>query len=363
MLKTNLLRAACVGLIVLPFAATADKQADAAKVHNLRFVMAHKPDNPDNIALIQDFTDRVRERTGGQVDISPIMPNQMENNAGGRQHSLAYEQLYSGQVEMGQISAKYYFSTAPDLRVVDMPGLFKDHDHVTRVLDGQVGSDLLASVYSGSNQNIKGLAFTYSGGFRNLYTTKPVASLEDLKGKTTRFAGNSLSRDMNDFLGLKSQSISIGSKNWVKAHEKKTVEVEEAEVIRLAMYERNYPEVIESIDTVFETHHNLYLTLVSINGKVFDSLTPEQQAIVQEEASKLAVQERELSIQQAEDGKKLLSEKYGIKFVALSEDEKKLMFNVSEQISQKYAGQLGRWVTAISDLASDPRYAAVHTAH
>ncbi len=331
--------------------------------HELDFVMAHKPDNGDNRMLISEFSQRVYDRTGGQVKINPIMPNKMrEGQVRNGQNIVAFNHIYSGEVEMGQISVKRFFYVAPEAQVVDMPMLFDNHEHVAEVLDGDIGKDILAAVYKGSNGNLRGLGFTYSGGFRCLYTTKPVNSLSDLKGKTTRFPGQTMTRDMVDYLGMKTTHTLIESASWRNSLKNKTLEVEEAELIRLATYEKKYPEFTSMIDTVLETNHNLYLTILTINGKVYDRLSKEQQQILDEEAYNLALKERELSIRQAEETKERFQKEYGIKFVTLSDEDQQLLRKVSREIYAKYDHGLGELMQAISDISPHPNYASVESA-
>jgi TRAP-type transport system periplasmic protein len=61
---------------------------------------------------------------------------------------------------------------------LDLPFVFADHDHATRVFEGEVGEELLNKITETSN--VRGMAFTYSGGFRNIVSNKAAKSLKDL---------------------------------------------------------------------------------------------------------------------------------------------------------------------------------------
>ena len=68
--------------------------------------------------------------------------------------------------------------------VLDLPYLWKDYDHVHRVLDGEVGRDLAAGL---EKQGLVVLAWLDSWGWRNVVTTqKPVTRPEDLRGMKIR---------------------------------------------------------------------------------------------------------------------------------------------------------------------------------
>jgi len=88
----------------------AESRADAPR-HTLEFVMAHKPDNPDNLALMQEFSDRIRERTNGSVNIKLKQPEDVLPQ--GRFSSYAWldfivDKVYTGETDMVQISAKKF---------------------------------------------------------------------------------------------------------------------------------------------------------------------------------------------------------------------------------------------------------------
>jgi tripartite ATP-independent transporter DctP family solute receptor len=68
--------------------------------------------------------------------------------------------------------------------VLDLPYLWKDYDHVHRVMDGEVGRDLAAGL---EKQGLVLLAWIDGWGFRNMITTqKAVQRPEDLKGLKIR---------------------------------------------------------------------------------------------------------------------------------------------------------------------------------
>jgi tripartite ATP-independent transporter DctP family solute receptor len=68
--------------------------------------------------------------------------------------------------------------------VLDLPYMWKDYDHVHRVLDGDVGRDLAAGL---EKQGLVVLTWLDGWGWRNMITTqKPVTRPEDLKGLKIR---------------------------------------------------------------------------------------------------------------------------------------------------------------------------------
>ena len=342
MKKHQILALLLAAAYALPFNAYALTQLD--------FLMAHKPENVDNVNLIQAFADRVKTRTGGEVVITPTFPvgsvDAFENS-----HSAALKGVYLGTTAMSQISVKHFAKYSPAIEVLDMPMVFKSHDHATRVLDGDVGQNLRDTVFAETNGRIKGLSFTYSGGFRNVYSTKNIDSVADLKGQKMRLKGGRLSQDAMDHLGLDFVKTAPGhdfAGDWVNKHFDGGIEAEEAETLRIYSYKRQNPEMAKTIKTVLETNHSLYLTMITINGDKFAALTPEQQQILQEEAAKLAVDERDLSIAQEATYRKELQAD-GVKFVTISDEDKQHLTAMGKAVQQKNHRYLGSWLDAIKE--------------
>ena len=324
--------------------------------HEWRFVMAHKPDNSQNIALIQNFADTVYERTGGTLRIKPIMPEEIQNSEREGPHQSALRNVYSGNVEMSQISVKHFLPFSQELDVLDMPMLFSGHEHASRVLDGDIGSRLRETVYTDTNGNLKGLAFTYSGGFRNILSTKDIDSVSDLRGMKMRLVGGRMSRESMEALGVAMEYVHPRSKEWRRQIQNGQLALEEAETIRYAQYDRQYPEANKSFKTVLETNHNLYLTMLTVNGPAFKQLSMKEQKILQEEAQDLALKERDLSIQQEVEAKEMFK-KRGVKFVSLSDEDKTALHEMANKVHDKYNKYMGRWVTAIAEVDPNRSFA------
>ena len=83
---------------------------------------------------------------------------------------------------------------------LSLPYLFKSHDHATRVFEGEVGKNLLTHL--DNNVQVKGLCFTYSGGYKMLASDTPVQCMEELKGLTYTKNENALWADLFSTLGM-----------------------------------------------------------------------------------------------------------------------------------------------------------------
>ena len=82
-----------------------------------------------------------------------------------------------------------------------MPFLFKNMAHAEKMMDGEIGQDLLDKITANANANLVALCWMNSGA-RSFYNTKkPIKSIDDLKGMKIRVIGNPIFIDMVNALG------------------------------------------------------------------------------------------------------------------------------------------------------------------
>ena len=134
------------------------------------------PDEPYHIGL-QAFADEVKARTDGRVEIQ-IFPN---NQLGNEKEMI--EGLLLGTVDITVPSNGVVTNFVPELGIFDLPFLFRDREHMYKVMDGPVGQELDAAMAA---KGFKLLAF-YEAGIRHIMTTKkPIEKYEDLAGMKIR---------------------------------------------------------------------------------------------------------------------------------------------------------------------------------
>ncbi len=93
------------------------------------------------------------------------------------------ELVQIGTIGMTKISGATLENIVPSIQVFSMPFLFRDEEHVEKVLWGEVGDALLAE---GEPYLLKGLAY-YDAGQRSFYTKdRPILVPDDLKGMKIR---------------------------------------------------------------------------------------------------------------------------------------------------------------------------------
>jgi tripartite ATP-independent transporter DctP family solute receptor len=124
----------------------------------------------------KEFARLVGERSGGKLKIL-VYPDAL---LGDEQSVIAQVQL--GGIDFARVNSAPLVGVGNKLGVLCLPYLFRDSDHLWKVLLGPIGEELLDSLKPGK---ITGLAY-YDSGARSFYTKKPVSNITELRGLRIR---------------------------------------------------------------------------------------------------------------------------------------------------------------------------------
>jgi C4-dicarboxylate-binding protein DctP len=124
------------------------------------------------------FEKRVEELTGGKIDVQ-VFPNSQLYGDGEEIKALAMNNV---QVIMPSLSK--FTSIAPQMQLFDLPFLFRDKDHLYKVMDGEVGAVLKSKV----DEKKQMIAMDYwDAGFKDFSSSKKALVLpEDANGQKFR---------------------------------------------------------------------------------------------------------------------------------------------------------------------------------
>ena len=116
------------------------------------------------------------------------------------------EQVQFGGIDFARINAAPLSEVYKTLRVLSLPYLFRDSNHLWNVLYGPIGKELLEG-FKGTN--LVGLTY-YSSAARSFYTKRPVRSIMDMRGLKIRVQQSSIYVDLVKALGAEPVPISFG---------------------------------------------------------------------------------------------------------------------------------------------------------
>jgi TRAP-type C4-dicarboxylate transport system substrate-binding protein len=295
---------------------------------HIKWVLAHEPIELF-IRAAKVFADEVNARAPGELNIEVMTMSEYSqkynNGAIVTKHELL-DLLDAGKIEMSQTYTITLGKVNKDFFALDLPFLFKDHDHAGRVFEGAVGRQLLDSLQE--SKKVKGLAFTYSGGFRIIPGNEEVAKIEDLRGMKVRTSHSPVAIDTFKAVGADVVPMEL---------EELTTGLEQADVtIGESTYPRVYALGQNKVSRVVNhTEHSLFLTSILIGTDFWNTLTPELQAVVSDAAKTAARHERELSIADVELVQDRC-EQDGIKVVRMSTEEQSRFAQATKVVYDKY---------------------------
>ncbi|PWK61356.1 TRAP transporter substrate-binding protein [Roseicyclus mahoneyensis] len=206
--------------------------------------------------------------------------------------ALGDETVHMQMIRTGQIDVYPMGSDAVSLdrswAIFDMPFLFSDRETVARLLDGEVGEMLRASMRESAGLEV--LAFGELG-FRNITNNvRPIVVPSDLEGVRLRVPGSQAR--ILAFTAFGAQPISMNMGELYLGLQQGTVDGQENPLITIR--NRSFFEVQDYMS--LSRHVYSPVTLV-MNGARFDSLTDEQRAAVIAAAQEAAEYTRGLGAQ------------------------------------------------------------------
>ncbi|MFS0755697.1 TRAP transporter substrate-binding protein [Noviherbaspirillum sp. 1P10PC] len=169
-----------MGASALALALAAGFSANAMAVTTMR-ISVSIPQNSHQGVAIDTFAKEVEKRTEGRYKIQTFYSSSL----GAEREATEAVQL--GTQELTFTSTGPIPNFVPEVKILDVPFLFRDYAHARAVLDGPIGQELLQKFDA---RGIKALAWG-ENGFRHMTNSKrSVNAPEDLKGLKMRTMEN-----------------------------------------------------------------------------------------------------------------------------------------------------------------------------
>ncbi|THE11602.1 DctP family TRAP transporter solute-binding subunit [Bacillus timonensis] len=259
-------------------------------------------DHPQNIALKEKFKKIVEEESKGSLKVQ-LFPN---STLGAEKEF--YDGVRNGTIEMG-IPGLIMQADIPKMAVPEWPFLFKDFEHVKSVLNGPIGEELTADLEK--EHGVKPLAWS-ANGFRMFSSNTPIKSLEEFDGLRLRMPNIPNYITLGKLLGANITPLPISE--IFTALEQKVVDGQDNPIATLRA--SGWYEVQSD---VLESKHMFSPNIYIINSQFWNSLSKEQQQIIEKASKTAAEYEFELLEKSYEEDKKFLEE-HGIQFTTPSEE-------------------------------------------
>ena len=310
-------------------AVTAGIQASAQTV--LKATDTHPAGYPTVVA-VENMGKKLEAQTNGRYKM------QMFPGAVLGQEKETVEQTQIGALQLNRISLGVVGPVVPDVDVFNMPFVFRDINHMRKVIDGPIGDELLAKV-TASPARLVALGWM-DGGARSLYTKKLVKTPADLKGVKVRMMGNPLFVDTMNAMGGNGISMAYGEVFSAL----QTGVIDGAENNPPSMFTSNH----FSTGTKYyaQTNHLIIPELLVMSKVAWDKLTPADQALVKKLGREAQLEQRALWDKSVEEHTAKLKAA-GVEFVPV---DQKLFFDATEPVRAKYGAKFADLMKRIAEV-------------
>jgi tripartite ATP-independent transporter DctP family solute receptor len=227
------------------------------------------------------MAEKVYEKSGGKMRIDIYPSGQL----GSERENV--EMLQIGSLAITKVSAATMESFAPSYRVFSLPYIFTSREHTLRVLEGDIGHEILED---GEEYWLRGLTF-YDAGSRSFYSkNRPIDTPADLRGLKIRVMPSPSAVDMVRTFGGSPTPISWGELYTAL----QGGVVDGAENNPPSFFLSHHYEVCKYYSI---NEHSTIPDVLLISTKIWNTLTPQEQQWLQEAADESAVHQRELWIE------------------------------------------------------------------
>ncbi|WNS76558.1 TRAP transporter substrate-binding protein [Bacillus sp. DTU_2020_1000418_1_SI_GHA_SEK_038] len=247
---------------------TKDDSTDSEGFETIEITFSHNQpiESPEHAGAAK-FKEVVEEKTGGKVTVNIFPASQL----GSLREQVEGTQI--GEIDITMQPTAVVSPFVDDVKVVDLPYLWPaDKDQTYKVLDGEVGKELLGTLDKGG---FKGLGY-WPGGFK-LFTTgkKEIHKPEDFKGLTMRvmespllieqyknWGGNAIPVPYSEVYNSLQQGVVDGQENPLQT-----------------IFLNNYHEVQKNI---VESYHGTMTYLLMANKGWYDGISEQLKKVIAE---------------------------------------------------------------------------------
>jgi len=323
-----------IGLVVMLFTAmfiaTGLSQAQPKPIV-MKLAETHPQDYPTTKGDYE-FARLVKERSKGRIVIEVFHSKQL-----GEERAVI-EQVQLGAIDMTRVSISAVSSFVRDLDAFQLPYLYRDANHMWKVLNGPIGEEILKKHEA---SNFVGVGW-FEGGSRNFYTKKQVKTVADLKGMKIRVQQAPLMVGMVESLGAVATPLPYGE----------VYSALQTGVVDGA--ENNWPSYLTTshfeVAKYFITDEHTRVPEITVGSKrVFDKLSKEDRALILKAAKDAVAYQIKLWNDFEKVAEKTVREKGSI-ITEVTPAEKQKFMNAMKPLYDKQSPEIMAVVNKIRDV-------------
>ena len=304
-------------------ASAADTQASGGNAE-YKLIAAHVSSEAHSFHLgLEEFKKQIEEKSNGRIEVE-IHAN---GELGGNEDELV-QKMATGTVDMIIAAPSFMAQSVKAADLLSLPYLFKDVDHWEKVMDGEPGQEISRLVEEQSGL-FKVLGY-FKDGIRNMYTVKPVETLEDMKDMKFRIQNSPTQIAFWSKLGV--QPTFIAFNEIYQALQNGVIDGAENSYAQIA--QQKHYEVCKYIT---QTEHDVATRFFLISQQKYNELPEDLQKAVDESAELAVKKQREVDLELDAKYKDEM-EKAGVTFISI---DKQPLIDMTEDVRHDAAEEMG----------------------
>lgn len=270
----------------------------------IKLSITENEEHPQGL-LIQTFKKELEEISNGHFEV------QLYYNSSLYTQEAAMQALLSGDLEMTATSMQVTEEYMPSINMFTSTFFFKDYDHMRKVLDGEIGQELVQEMHD--TMAYFPIGFFYNGSRQlNLRTTEEITKPEQLKNTILRMPTSEAWLAAGESLGAKTTPLAYSE--VYGALQNGTIDAQDNPLP--AVKSAKFYEVTKQICL---TYHIIDAELLAINTKFWDDLTEEEQGWIAQ-AAEMGIKACDEAVIQQEAELLSFFESKGLKIVTPDHD-------------------------------------------
>jgi tripartite ATP-independent transporter DctP family solute receptor len=239
-----------------------------------------------------------------------------------------------GLIDINRVNINPMTTIEPTLKALALPYIFRSAEHMHAVVDGDIGSELLANL---RDEGLIGLGY-YDSGQRSFYSSSgPIRSIEDLEGVRIRVQKAPIMEDMVRAVGaipvrMAFEEVYTGLQTGV---------IQGAENNFPSWVTKGHYEVARyyTVDA-----HVRAPEVILFSRKTWDSLTPEDRRLITRAARESIPYQRRLWARKVEDS---IAKAREAECEIITEIDREPFVEAMEEVYEKHAGELSDYIERI----------------
>ena len=249
------------------------------------------------------FGELMEKATGGKVKVNVYATDQLTNG----NQSEGIQALMNGDpVQISMHSNLIYSAFDPRFNVVSLPFIYDSVEDADAKFDGEAG-EKLKEILGEYGLHCMGIA---ENGFRELTNSvREVKSVDDMKNLKIRVAGSNLLMECYKRWGADATNL-----NWSETYTALQQNTVEGQENPLPAIDAASVQEVQPYCSMWDAIYDCLF--FCINQEIYDGLTPEQQAVVDEAGQKAVEYERYINRSGDEEIMNRWKDKNGVTFTA-----------------------------------------------